>query len=227
MKMREGIPDASTFRLWQLVSPGFPVGAYSYSQGLETAIDRGWVADEPSTFDWIGGVASGVMPYVDLPVLYRFSNALRQLDVANASYWNAYLLSTRETAELRAEDETMGQALIRVLGKTEEGNPCPIESPISYTCAFAFAGHIWNIRTDDCAAGYLWSWAENQVLSALKLIPLGQTAGQRLLCSLSPVLSAAAERGANCLDEDIGMSAPGIAMASSWHENQYSRLFRS
>jgi len=203
------------------------VGAYSYSQGLETAIEHEWVVDERSAFAWIEGIASRVMPYVDLPVLCRFSNALCESDMAKTSFWNAYLLSTRETAELRAEDETMGQAVIRVLDSTDNGSPCPIKGPISYACAFAFAGHIWNIRPDYCVAGYLWSWAENQVLSALKLIPLGQTAGQRLLCSLGPVLSAAVDSGTNCLDEDIGMSAPGVAMASGWHETQYSRLFRS
>jgi urease accessory protein len=143
--------------------------------------------------------------------------------------WTAFLLASRETAELRAEDRHLGRALARVLADmgTAEARDWDTDRNVCWAALFALAAVRWGIDRESAAAGYLWAWLENQVAAGVKLIPLGQTAGQRVLLRVSERIPAAVEYGFGVDAAAIGASAPGAVLASAAHETQYTRLFRS
>jgi urease accessory protein len=214
----------SAIRLWQLISPTLPIGAYSYSQALEYAIDSGVVRDEPGVQDWISGLLEHGIALVDIPMLIRVRRAWSERDAAAVTRWSRELVARRETSELRLEDLGMGGALTQLLasfGVELPGRALPFAS------AFAVASIAWSIPEDDACAGYAWAWCEAQVAAAVKLVPLGHTAGQRVLLALGERIPAAVAAGSACRDDEIGVSLPGFAIASARHETQYSRLFRS
>jgi urease accessory protein len=205
----------SLARLLQLASPTLPVGAYSYSQGLESAIDAGYVRDAGTAQEWIGDV-------LELSVARMEAQVLRAQIASPTQERNDFFLATRETAELRAETLQMGQALAKLLHNINV--PVCVEGP-AYPTAFALAVRHWNIDPHDAVVAYLWSWLENQVMAAIKAVPLGQTAGQKMLLSLADRLDALADLQ---LAETAWTNfTPGLAYLSSRHETQYSRLFRS
>lgn len=226
----ENLPQ---LRLNQLISPALPIGAFTYSQGLEWAVEAGWVKDARSLECWLSGLLQHNLPAVDLAILKRLYRACERADQAAIAHWNGLLLACRESAELRAEEQQRGRALANLLREmglfTEAGNGSSWRDVLSQTQAagFAFAALRWQIPLQDAALGYAWSWLENQVSAGVKLIPLGQTAGQRLLLKLAESLPAAVQRGLRLGDDQIGASAPALALASARHETQYTRLFRS
>ena len=219
----------SLLRLCQLVSPALPVGAYNFSQGLEYAVEAGWVHDEVSTVEWVRGIAEHAIGTLDLPILLRLHAAWTHGDEAKARYWSQYLVASRETNELRAEERHLGRSLAKVLVSLEmnEAAAWIRDESASYACLFALAASRWSIDAHTCAQGYVWAWCENQVLAAVKLLPLGQSAGQRALNELLPVLPGLVQRAEHLHDEDMGVATPLHGMASAWHETQYTRLFRS
>jgi urease accessory protein len=198
-------------RLLQLASPTLPVGAYSYSGGLEAACEAGLVTDAASARRWIGDVLEHSVMKMEAPVL------LRMIDQPDEE-WNAMFLASRETAELRAETVPMGYSLNRLLPELGV-EACPFEEP-SFPAAYAQAVRAWGIPARQALTAYLWAWLENQVMAAVKSVPLGQTDGQKMLLALGARLQDVSE-------EEPGNFAPGLAMLSSFHETQYSRLFRS
>jgi len=203
----------SLARLLQLASPALPVGAYSYSHGLEAAIEAGIVRDAASAEQWIADVLELSMARMEAPVLWR---------LMRGEPLNEWFLASRESAELRAETLQMGHSLCRLLAELEvEGLP---EGEVAYPAAFALAVRHWNLEPRAALVAYLWSWLENQVMAAVKAVPLGQTAGQRILSSLGNDLERIADRAPS---EEMRNFAPGLAMLSARHETQYSRLFRS
>jgi urease accessory protein len=215
-------------RLCHLVSPALPIGAYAYSQGLEYAVHAGWVHDEAGTFDWLSGLASRAVGCLDLPVLLRLHDAWTRDDPARVARWNAELIASRETRELREEERHLGRSLARVLAALDVPEAAAwLEPAPAFATMFTLAAVRWDIGADDAACGYLWAWCENQVLAAIKLVPLGQTAGQRLLHQLSELIPPIAERAGDIADGQIGTSGVSQALASCRHETQYSRLFRS
>ena len=225
-----GTPEpAALLRLMQLVSPALPIGAFAYSHGLEWAVEAGWMRDEAEADAWIGGLLEGPWAHLDVPVLARLMAARAREDGAALESWADVLYSGRESAELQAEDRFMGQALARLLGdlgiaRMERWATAPRSSfPAVWACA---AVH-WNIALQPAAWGLLWTYAEHQVAAAVKLVPLGQTAGQRLLARLGAAIPPAVAAGLALGDDDIGAGAPGLGIASARHETQYTRLFRS
>lgn len=223
-----GVAGPALLRLLHLVSPALPVGAYAYSQGLEYAVQARWVAGEDGTYEWLHGLAWNGVGSLDLPVLLRLRRAWAGADCAALEAWNARLLAARATAELRAEDRHLGQALLRILASLEvPGAARPAGDPPSFALAFAQAGVHWRIGERELLTGYLWAWTENQVLAAIKLVPLGQSAGQRLLHRLIDQMPAVVERAMTLDDAAIGSSAVSQVLASALHETQYTRLFRS
>jgi urease accessory protein len=198
-------------RLLQLASPTLPVGAYSYSGGLEAAIEAGIVKDAASAQRWIGDVLEHSVARMEAPMLLKM---MQQPD----AQWNEMFLASRETAELRAETVQMGYSLNRLL--PELGiEACPFEEP-SFPAVYAHAARAWGIAPRQALVAYLWAWLENQVMAAVKAVPLGQTDGQKMLLQLGARLHEVSE-------EEPGNFAPGLAILSSRHETQYSRLFRS
>ena len=199
-------------RLLQLASPTLPIGAYSYSQGLEAAVEAAIVSDAASAERWIADVLELSVARMELAVLRS------QLEEPGQAL-NDFFLASRETAELRAKTLQMGQSLAKLLA--DLGVAVPINEPALPT-AFACAARAWDISSHEAAVAYLWSWLENQVMAAVKAVPLGQTAGQKILLELGGRLGAIAEKEAQWSN-----FAPGLAFLSARHETQYSRLFRS
>jgi urease accessory protein len=219
----------SQLRLFQLVSPALPIGAYHFSQGLEYAVHAEWVRDEATACDWISGLAHHAIGTLDAPTLLRLHDAWSVNDIEAVERWSRFLIASRESAELRAEERHMGKALAKVLVELEieSARSWITNNDTSYAAMFTLAATQWQIDRDSTLQAYLWAWLENQVLAALKLLPIGQSTGQRILNKLIPHIPTIAARATQLTDDDIGISTPLHGMASSWHETQYSRLFRS
>lgn len=223
------VTDLALLRLLQLVSPGLPIGMYCYSQGLERAVEDGWISNASDAGEWLNGLMEICLTRIDLPILARLYDGWACANVESVEYWSRTLTACRETFELREEDRHTGQALARLLDSMDIADMQPwIRKPeATLATVFAFAAVNWGIPKRETAIGYLWSWLENQVLCAVKLVPLGQVAGQRLLTDLAGRIPALVDEALSIADHDIGGSAFGLALASSRHEMQYSRLFRS
>lgn len=206
-------------RLLQLASPALPVGAYSYSGGLEAAVEAGLVKDAETAERWIADVLEHSMARMEAPVLWRMMQ-----EPGKRAQWNEFFLASRETAELRAETVQMGFSLARLLA--DLGSKIDLAEP-SFPAAFAVAVGEWQIEPQLALQAYLWAWIENQAMAAVKSIPLGQTEAQRMLFSLGAKLAAIAADASALEDDELSNLAPGLAMLSARHETQYSRLFRS
>lgn len=222
----------SLVKLLRIASPALPVGAYSYSQGLERAVEDSVVRDEDSAGQWIGSLLSGCIARYELPMLAAFYRAWRSRDTTLAAELNEQYLASRETAELRSESAQMGGALLAVLQSDGQHQPGSLDAlasieDVAYPNVFGFAAVAWNLRLEDVLTTYAWSWLENQVTAAMKLVPLGQRAGQRLLTRLGPACAESMETAIALPREDWSNFAPLFAIASSRHETQYTRLFRS
>jgi len=200
-------------RLLQLASPTLPVGAYSYSQGLEAAVEAGIVTDAASAEAWIADALEFSIGRFEAPVLWR---------MLQGEALNEFFLAGRETAELRAETLQMGHSLKKLAEELGLGS-VPLDEP-AYPAAYAFAVRRLQLDPREALIAYLWSWLENQVLAALKAVPLGQSAGQKILLLLGNRLETIA-REAQFIEP--ANFTPGLAMLSARHETQYSRLFRS
>lgn len=221
--------DPALFRLLQLASPALPIGAYSYSQGLEYAVEAGWVGNAEDTRDWLLGLLSHGQAYLEVPLLARLYDAWEQGDAPAVARWTGLLLAARESAELQAEEQHLGSALARLLVDQglEEAAPWLRRRPVSLATLWSLAALRWGVPRRAAILAYLWAWAENQTTAAIKLVPLGQSAGQRLLAGLMPSLAETVDAGLAVQDDEIGAGLPGLALASACHETQYSRLFRS
>jgi urease accessory protein len=219
-------------RLLQLASPTLPVGAYSYSGGLEYAIEDGIVKHAASAETWIRDVLDFSLGSFEVPLLWRMLIALDENDYARLARWNTLFRSGRETAELRTETLQMGHALGILLKdlpfcSADEVAKLHGFGALTFPAAYAFAAHHMQVDRQAALVAYLWSWLENQVMAALKAVPLGQSAGQRMLASIGAELPKVAQRATELEDDALTNFAPGLAIASSRHETQYSRLFRS
>ena len=222
---------SSHLRLLQLASQAFPIGGYSHSQGFEAAIEAGLVPDEAAVRQWIVDVLHHSMATYELPALNDLAAAWSVGDGAAVSVLNEGFLATRESAELRRATVQMGfslRALLRALPelpvallRTLED----LEEP-SLPCAWSGLAAAWSIQPQDSALAYLWAWTENQVLVAMKSVPIGQASGQRVLLRVGDAIAVIAAQG-TCKMSGRSNFAPGLAILSAQHETQYSRLFRS
>jgi len=175
----------------RLTSPSLPIGGYSYSQGLEFAISSGWVHDTSTASDWIQGLLKNSLINLDLPVLQKLYEAWQESDTDRVRYWNNFLSANRDAFELQEEDRQLGKALARLLVDLglEEAKPFLNPPYGGFLTLYALAAVRWNISLNDAAQGFLWMWAENKVLCAMKLIPLGQTDGQKILSAVIETIS--------------------------------------
>ncbi len=226
--------DPALLHLMHLVSPALPVGAYAYSQGLESAVDHGWVNDLDSAEQWMRATLSTNLAYLDAPVFLRLYAAWNCVGddtkkLSDVKKWNQFLQASRESSELLLEDIQMGEALLRLLRdlKMPHALDWALEKNTSYATVFALAASHWKIDANQALQGFLWSWLENQVAAAIKLIPLGQTQGQHLLVNIISDIGKVALTAEKLQDDNLAWSLPRLAMASMQHEAQYSRLFRS
>ena len=221
-----GLPD---LRLMQLVSPALPIGAFTYSQGMEWAVEDEIITNQQDVYDWLVGLLDDGLTWLDLPILKRLYEAIHEDDIAGVNQWSAYLLACRETSELRQEEINRGRALKTLLLDLGVERADKFEEAMQLTqlAGFSLAAVTWKIPLHQAALGYSWGWLENQVAAAIKLVPLGQTAGQRLQLKLAELIPGAVTKAMTVEDDGIGASAPAMAVASSLHETQYTRLFRS
>jgi urease accessory protein len=221
-------------RLLQLSSQALPIGGYSHSQGLEAAIEQHVVTDEESLLRWIADVLEFSMKSFEIPLLLSLARAWARSDAAAVATLNERYLSTRESAEFRAASVQMGFSLCALacsLPETPAGTVDRLRSirEPSLPCAWSATSTAWDIEPRESVMGYLWAWAENQVLVGMKAVPLGQTAGQRVLFAMgSKIAQVGADlEGIRDSEEEYSNFTPGLAILSSQHETQYSRLFRS
>lgn len=221
--------NPALIRLLHLVSPTLPVGAYTYSQGLEWVVETGTVKDEASALAWISDCLEFGIVRFEAVYLAHMLAAWERGDMTRLAELDAEFLASRESSELLAETLQMGYSLSRLLtdlasfsAPTKMGFSQP-SFPLAWSCAAA----AWAIPAHDAIGGYLWAWAENQVMAAVKAVPLGQTAGQRMLMAIGDRISTlAADAAASPIDATHNV-LPAFAIACSCHETQYTRLFRS
>ncbi|OZI21420.1 urease accessory protein UreF [Bordetella genomosp. 9] len=217
--------------LLHLASPALPIGAFSYSQGLEAAIEAGVIANADDAGRWIAHGLDIVADGEAALLGQQFRNWAAN-DTQAVAGLNAWLLAMRESAELRQETEQMGWSLARLLEELQWGDSAGRAAlrgmqPLSLPTAYAYAAQRAGAALEDCLAAWLFAWAENQVAAALKAVPLGQVAGQRILFGLHGAIQAAARRAAATAEEDASTFSPLLGILSARHETQYSRLFRS
>jgi urease accessory protein len=223
---------SALLHLLQLSSPSLPIGAYSYSQGLEAALECGLVRDEASARGWITEALQQVVARFEAPVLWRLLQAFDRVDADAVQLWTERFLAARDTAEFRAETVQMGYSLGKLLAELKLPRPelqALLQSfpEVPLPTALACGAVALDIAHDAALLGMLFSWAENQVLVCVKSVPLGQVAGQRLLLSLRPALESAARTAQTLTDDELSNWSPGLSLLSMRHEVQYSRLYRS
>jgi urease accessory protein len=219
-------------RLLQLSSSLCPIGAFAYSQGLESAVEQGWVRSETELSSWLDGIGTQALAQLDLPLLARAHAAWKRGDPDAARSIGQRLASNRESRELQEQDQQLGLSLARVLVNLGvEGAGAFVahgeRGRVSYVTAYALGAVHFAIPAEAAAHGFAFTWAEQQVSAAARLIPLGHMAAQRALSDVLVRVPTWVEIALEVPDEEIGSSTPGLSMASAWHETQYTRLFRS
>ena len=217
------------FRLFHLISPSLPTGAFAYSQGLEWAIDSGLVQSHKDLGDWLSSLLVNSIMELEVPVLRRLYEDYLAGDIDSFHTWCNYLVASRETHELREEERNRGRAMARLVKELDDGITARWlgAAQLSQLAGFALASAHWHIALPQAALGYTYGWLENLVMAAIKLIPLGQTAGHQVIAHLSNECSSAVARGLELQDSDMGGSCPAAAICSCLHETQYTRIFRS
>ncbi len=230
----ETLPGASLLQLIWLASPALPVGGFSYSEGLEAAVDRAGVATEKIASDWLIDQLQLSLTRSDLAVIAKAIPAWRHGEMGNVTEvarLNAWILQTRETSELRAQAEQMGRSLLEWLRNHHTATPAQIAACAAmqptYPIAYALAVAPTQAGVRDGLLAFAFGWAENMTQSAIKAVPLGQSAGQRILARLAAAIPAAVEQAMQMPEEDRQAFSPMLAILSAQHETQYSRLFRS
>ncbi len=222
---------SSLIQLIWLASPALPVGGFSYSEGLESAVESAGVTGEEAATSWISDQLHLTLARGDLAVMAQAIPAWRANDMPRIKVLNDWVLQTRETSEFRAQTEQMGRSLLEWLRNHEGANAAHIQAcaalPPTYPVAFALAASQTAADARDCLLAYAFGWAENMMQAALKSVPLGQSAGQRILARLSREIPPAVETALTLPDDERQAFSPMLAILSSQHETQYSRLFRS
>ena len=220
-------------RLLQLTSPALPVGAYTYSQGLEWAVESGRIRNEEDAGNWVADLLTHSIGRYEAPMLVHLMHYWSRSEIVPVQRLNADFLASRESAELRAETLQMGFSLNRLLADLRDPALDPMREriqdwpEIAFPTVWSGLAATWRVEPLAAVSGYLWSWAENQVMAALKAVPLGQAAGQRVLAEIGLRIPAVAQTALNRPETDWSNFAPAFALCSVQHETPYSRLFRS
>lgn len=228
------IDAKSILSLLHISSPALPVGAFAYSQGLEYALDHGWCKNRDDVNQWIEDNLQYGLGQLDLPLFVRLYESWKSKNLEQVNQWNQTLLAFRETKELYLEDIQVGSAYARWhIGQSEEHDAesrqfliDSVDQPTVVTMS-ALASVLNDIDLNSALLGFTWSWCENQIACASKAMPMGQTDGQKILQGLIPKIISVCDQAQQIKDDEIGTGLMGLAVASSLHEQQYSRLFRS
>ena len=239
MTMTIEIHATGMLRLLQLSSSFCPIGAFAYSQGLESAIEQGWIRDETGLVTWLEGVGSHGLVRLDLPLLARAHSAWQRGDAEAALLIGERVASNREARELYEQDHQLGLALAALLvnlgveparairAHAAQGSATRSSGRLSYLVAYALGAVHFEISEGAALLGYSFAWAEQQVSAAARLVPLGHMAAQRALSEILTRVPSWVDASRGVRDDELGSSLPALSMAAAWHETQYTRLFRS
>ena len=224
--------DTALLQLIWLASPALPVGGFSYSEGMESAVDQGLVTNDAQAADWLADQLHTSLARGELAVLAQAVPAWRAGDTARIVALNDWVLHTRETSEMAQQTTQMGRSLVEWLRTVRpelvEGLARVLTGPsLTYPIAFALAASATPATVRDTLLAFAFGWAENMMQAALKSVPLGQSAGQRILVRLAAGIPAAVDHALQLGDADRQAFSPMLAILSARHETQYSRLFRS
>nr|WP_315465918.1 urease accessory UreF family protein [uncultured Rhodoferax sp.] len=223
--------DSSLMQLMWLASPALPIGGFSYSECLEAAVDTARAAAESEASVWLVDQLHMTLARSELPAVAQAIAAWRADDQPRIAELNAWVLQTRESAELRVQTEQMGKSLLEWLKNHTTATPAQIallagQEP-TYPIAFALAASATQAPVRECLLAFAFGWAENMMQAAIKAVPLGQSAGQRILSALTAEIPSAVDHALSVNDDTRQAFSPMLAILSSQHEVQYSRLFRS
>lgn len=221
--------------LLQLSSPALPLGAYSYSEGLETLVEQGIIYNDKTLEDWLTQELIYGAIRLEAAIMLRGYRCINKPDLTQLNHWNQWLSAARESLELREQSWQMGNSLSRLLLELNKVKEIPIlekcikaiDKPYNYAVMFGIAAANWQIEENYAILGYLQSWASNLMTAGIKLIPLGQTAGQKILLKLHPIIIKSTEEIFALSDDNLVSCNWGLGLASMAHETQYTRLFRS
>lgn len=223
--------DSSLMQLMWLASPALPIGGFSYSECLEAAVDTAHVATELEASAWLVDQLHLALARSELPAVAQAIAAWQADDMARVAELNRWVLHTRESSELRAQTEQMGKSLLEWLKNHTTASTAQIAALATqqptYPVAFALAASGTGAPVRECLLAFAFGWAENMVQAAIKAVPLGQSAGQRILSALAAEIPAAVDHALAVTDATRQAFSPMLAILSSQHEVQYSRLFRS
>jgi urease accessory protein len=213
----------------QLSSSLCPIGAFAYSQGLETAIERGWLRNETELTEWLSGMGAHSLSKLDLPLLREAYAAAMAADPARLGLIAERLLASREARELAEQERQLGSTLASVLVNlgVAAAEPFRGHPSASYVVCFAIGAVHFALDLELALTGYCFAWCEQQVSAASRLVPLGHMAAQRALSAVLAEVPRWIEQALALPEAQIGSSTPGLAMSAAWHETQYTRLFRS
>ena len=236
-------PDQAAPTLLQLIwlaSPALPIGGFSYSEGLESAVEQAWVSTEDEAREWLVDQLHLTLARAELPAIALAIDAWRRGDSARVNQLNAWVLQTRESSELRQQSEQMGRSLLDWLQSVQTPADCGAatglwQAPahdrdtgaLSYPIAFARVAALTRAPVRDCLQCFAFGWAENMAQAAVRAVPLGQGAGQRILGRLAREIEVAVVHALQLTDDQRQAFSPRLAILSAQHEAQYSRLFRS
>ncbi|QVV69201.1 urease accessory protein UreF [Synechococcus sp. LA31] len=211
--------------MFQLVSPALPVGAFSYSEGLEVLVQQGLLAGPQDLEPWLCAELQRGAVAMEAAALGTLFSALRGGDRAAVLELDGWLLAQREAVEVRAQQRQMGQSLLLLLA--DLGWPLPGGAPLAWPAAFAWAALCLELGSPDLEEAYLYSWVANQISAAVRLVPLGPTQGQRLQLALAPLIAEQAAELSSSDPRQLWNGGIGAGLAQLQHAELYSRLFRS
>jgi urease accessory protein len=229
---KQALPAPSLLQLMWLASPALPIGGFSYSEGIEAGVDSAYIATFSIANEWLIDQLHLSVARADLAVVAKAIPAWRRNDFARIDELNNWVLQTRETSELRLQTEQMGRSMLDWWRKqpsfhaNSQGTQDFLKSP-TYPIVFALAASYTKASIRDCLMSFAFGWAENMTQAAVRAVPLGQTDGQRILANLAEHIPAAVDAAISLQDGERQAFSPMLAILSSQHETQYSRLFRS
>ena len=216
--------------IW-LASPALPIGGFSYSEGLEAAIEQGLVHDADSSTAWIVDQLHLTQSRGDMAVMAQAIPAWQSGDAASLKSLNQWVMATRESAEMRLQTEQMGRSLLDWLRNLQQASEAQLtlcaQLPTTYPLSMALALSLAPAPLEQALQAYAFGWAENMTQAALKAVPLGQNAGQRMLARLAQEIPQAVQTALHLSDDERQAFSPMLAILSARHETQYSRIFRS
>ncbi|MEY2342634.1 urease accessory protein UreF [Acidithiobacillus sp. IBUN Pt1247-S3] len=223
------MPDLRALgRLLQLGSANLPVGAFSYSEGLETLVQQGHLQAAPDLRSWLEQHLHCGPIRVEAAILHRLLHAAMQKQANSLEYWDAWLAASRESEELALQNRHMARALWRLLRELAGPDALPVQyAPSQYASVFALFAVVAELPIVEAIFTYMHSWLANLIVAGVRLMPLGQSAGQTVLWELQDSIEQVVEFATSARDEDLFAWNSGLAIASMQHESLYSRLYRS